>query len=229
MAETKKAPDYTNSAEKPTALVKIKPEQDIEVQSFYTEALKLQEYAKARIIVTVKDLKPATDDLSIIARVKKALEAKRKEFIQPLQDHIKAINDVFKRLMEPIEIADKTTRSKILAFQQEQERIRQEQEEINRQKQELAEREAALNGHPVEPVELVEVTPEAPKRVSTDMGIAGQRDNWKWEVIDFSLVPDEYKMINSGILTPVVKASKGKITIPGIRIYNEPILAINVR
>ncbi|GAI94168.1 unnamed protein product, partial [marine sediment metagenome] len=52
---------------------------------------------------------------------------------------------------------------------------------------------------------------------------------WKWEVVDFALVPDSYKMINSGVLTPVVKASKGKIEIPGIRIFNEPIIAVNTR
>jgi len=213
----------------PTAIVRVKPEQDIEVQSFYDQALKLKEYAEQRAITIAEDLKPATDDLSIIARVKKALEAKRKEFVTPLQEHVKEVNEAFKRLMEPIEIADKTTRDKILAFQQEQARLRREQEEINRQKAELAAREAALNGREVEPVELVEVTPEAPKRVETDMGAVGQRDNWKWEVVDFALVPDSYKMINSGVLTPVVKASKGKIEIPGVRIFNEPIIAVSAR
>lgn len=216
-------------AETNTVMVRVKPEQDTEVQSFYDQALKLAEYAEARDIAITEDLKPATDDLSIIAKVKKALEAKRKEFIQPLQDHIKAINDVFKRLMEPIEIADRVTRSKILAFQAEQDRIRREQEEINRKRQEAAEAEMKLKGELSESVNLVEVSPEAPKRVSTEMGTVGQRDNWKWEVVDFALVPDEYKMINSGILTPVVKASKGKIIIPGIRIFNEPIIAVNTR
>jgi len=222
-------PEISTAEPVPTAIVRVKPEQDIEVQSFYDQALKLAEYAEARDIAIIEDLKPATDDLSIIARVKKALEAKRKEFIQPLQDHIKEINDAFKRLMEPIEIADKTTRSKILAFQQEQERIRREQEEVNRLRMEAAQKEMELKGELSELVSLVEVSPEAPKRVSTDMGTAGQRDNWKWEVVDFALVPDGYKMINSGVLTPVVKASKGKITIPGIRIYNEPIIAVNAR
>jgi len=67
------------------------------------------------------------------------------------------------------------------------------------------------------------------KRVQTDLGIAGQRDNWKYEVIDINLVPREYLMINASMLTPIVKASKGKIVIPGIRVFNEPIIAINTR
>jgi len=213
----------------PTAIVRVKPEQDIEVRSFYDQAVSLLDYADQRVITTVDDLKPATDDLSIIAKVKKALEEKRKGYLNPLQEHIKEINETFKALLGPIEQADKVTRHKILAFQQEQERIRREQEEVNRLRMEAAQKEMALKGELTEPVDLVEVAPEAPKRVSTGMGAIGQRDNWKWEVMDFALVPDEYKVINAGVLTPIVKASKGKITIPGIRIYNEPIIAVNAR
>lgn len=212
-----------------TVMVRIKPNLDAEVKTIYSEALKLQEYATARVIATAEDLKPATDDLSIIHKVKKALEEKRKEYLKPLQDHVKEINEVFKTLTYPIEEADRITGSKILAFQAEQDRIRREQEEINRKRQEAAEAEMRLKGELSESVNLVEVVPEAPKRISTEMGTVGQRDNWKWEVVDFALVPDEYKMINSGVLTPVVKASKGKIVIPGIRIFNEPIIAVNAR
>jgi len=109
-----------------TALIKVKPETDVEVMSFYTEALKLQEYAEKRVIATIDDLKPATDDLSIIARVKRGMEEKRKDYLKPFQDHIKETNEVYKTLMQPIEEADRITRSKILTFQQEQNRKHQE-------------------------------------------------------------------------------------------------------
>ena len=212
-----------------TAIVMVNPEKDVLVKSFYEQALGLREYAEKLVITTVEDLKPATNDLSVIAKLNKAVEEKRKEYIKPLQDHIKETNEAFKRLMDPIQIADRTTRDKILAFRQEQERIRREQEEINRKRQEAAEAEMRLKGELSEPVNLVEVTPSAPQGASTDMGSMVQRDNWKYEVIDFALVSDDYKMINAGVLTPVVKASKGKITITGIRVYNEPIIAVNAR
>lgn len=215
--------------ENETALVEIAPSNDIEVQNFYNEALKAKEYAEARVISTVEDLKPATNDLSLISKIKKGMEEKRKEYLKPLQDNVKVINEDFKTLMEPIETADKITREKILIYQQEQRHIREEQEAINQKRQEAAEAEMRLKGELSESVNLVEVVPEAPKRISTDMGTIGQRDNWKWEVTDFNLVPDEYKMINGGMLSPVVKASKGKIVIPGVRIYNEPIIAVNAR
>lgn len=211
-----------------TVMVKVKPDLDAEVTAIYTEALKAQEYATARVIATAEDLKPATDDLSIIAKVKKALEEKRREYLKPLQDHVKEINEVFKTLAYPIEEADRITRSKILAFQAEQDRIRREQEEINQMRMQAAEKEAALkNGEITESVNLVEVSPEAPKRVSTEMGTVGQRKIRKYRVINFAELPDQYKIENSALLNKVVKA--GIPTIPGVEIYEEPILTVNAR
>lgn len=210
-----------------TVAVRIKPETDIQVNQFYAEALKAREYAEARVITTVDDLKPATDDLSLIARLKKAMEDKRKEYVKPLNDHVKTINDAFKTLMEPIETADSITRGKILAFQLKQKLIREEQEKINTLRLEAAKKEMELKGEISESVNLVEVIPEAPRRVSTDTGSIGQRDHWTFEVLDITLVPAEYLILDSAKVGKVVRA--GLRTIPGIRIYNEPILAVNIR
>ena len=204
------------------------PRADAEFISYYNEALKLQKYAESRVILTAEDLKPATDDLSILARLKKSLEEKRKECVKPLQDHVKEINDAFKIFMMPIEQADTITREKILAFQLKQKLIREGQEKINQLRLEAAEKQKRLTGEIID-VDLVEVAPEVSKRIRTEMGTAGQRDNWKWEVTNINLVPREYFIINAGMLTPIVKASKGKIVIPGIRIYNEPIIAVNTK
>ena len=207
------------------ALEVVRPETDIQVQSWYNEALGLQKYAEARIIKTVDDLKPANDDLVTIRRLRKALEEKRKGYVKPLQDHVKSINDAFKIFSEPIEIADKITSQKILAFTSEQAHIRSEQERINAERMKLAQDEMKLTGELTESINLVEVIKEVPTTIKTEVGTTGQRDNWKWEVQDINLVPRGYLMINAGMLTPIVKASKGKLTIPGIKIYNEPILA----
>ena len=209
-----------------SALVLFKPQEDAEIMGFYNQAIRLKEYAEARVIATNDDLKPANDDLIIIRKVKKAMEEKRKEYLKPFQDHVKETNEAYKTLMEPIEEADKITAGKMLAFDMEQRRKIREAEAIEEEKMELARREAALNGGVIT-VDLTPVDkPEAPPdTVRTDVGSSGQRDNWKWEVTDITQVPREYLMINAGMLTPIVKASKGKLTIPGIRIYNEPIIA----
>lgn len=203
----------------------VNPSNDIEVKSFYNEAIKLQEYAEARVILVAEDLKPAVDDLSIIAKVKKALEGKRKEYVVPLQDQVKEVNEVFKTLMEPILVADKTTRTKILSYQQEQERIRQEQERINTLKMEAAKAEAALhNGEITESVNLVEVIAPLPKHIRTNMGMTGTMKVRKWEIIDFASVPDELKVIDAGKVTKLVRAGIGSIA--GIHIYEEATLRV---
>ena len=209
------------------AVIKIHPGADSEVVAFYNEALKLQEYAQERVITEVAHLTPATEDLSIIARLKKALEEKRKEYVKPLQDHVKAINDAFKALMEPIEVADQVTRKKILAFQEEQERIRAEQEEINRLKIEAAKREMELKGELTEEVGLVEVIEAPTDRLETDLGDLGMATIWKFEVIDFALLPDRFKMENATLIGKVVRA--GEREIPGVRIWSEKNLRVTTK
>lgn len=141
----------------PTAVVKIKPEADAEVMMFCHQARELQQYAEARVIRIAEDLKLASDDLIISRRLKKALEEKRKEYVLPLQEHVKEINDTFKMLSEPIEQADAITTSKMLAFDLKQKLIREEQEEINRLRMVAAQKDAALhNGEISEPVSLIE-------------------------------------------------------------------------
>lgn len=217
-------------AEEVNSLVLIKPEANPEIIAFYNQALSLRQFAEVRVISTNEDLKPANDDLAIIARVKKGMEEKRKEYLKPFQDHVKETNDAYKALMNPIEQADRITRDKILAFRAEQEWKRREAEAIEAEKLALARREAELKGGEITvdltPIEKPELVPD---RIRTELGSSGQRDNWKWELQDISLVPREYLVINAGILTPIVKASKGKINIPGIRIYNEPIIAVNTK
>lgn len=211
-----------------TALIRLRPETDPVVAATHAQTLNLRAYAERRVIVTPEGLRLATEDLSLISRLKKALEDKRKEYVGPLQSHVQAINATFKTLMEPIEAADQLTRGKMLKYQAEQARIREEQEEINRLRMEAARKEAALHeGEISEPVNLVEVMPEVAKKIDTKVGSAGQRTIRKWEVVDKSLVPEDLKVIDAGAVTKLVKAGIGAIA--GIRIYEEVILAVRPR
>ena len=211
-----------------TTLVKIKPEADTHVMAFYSEALKLKEYAESRSIIAVEDLAPATVDLSIIARVKKGMEGRRKDYLHPFQEHIKEVNEDYKRLMEPVETADRITREKILTFQLKQKLIREEQEKINALRMEAAKRDAILhNGEISESVNLVEVMPEAPRKTETDLGTAATFKIKKWEVEDLSKVPFDYLMIDAVKIGKVVRA--GIPSISGIRIWEEESLRITTK
>lgn len=212
-----------------TALA-LRPGEDVEARGYFKEALELRKYAEARVITTVEGVKLATDDLSIIAKLKKVMENKRKAILDPLRLQADAIRETYSSLMDPVFRADRITREKILAFNQEQERIRLQQEDINRKRLEAAQQEAALNnGEITESVNLVEVTEAPAKSVSTEMGTSGQRDNWKWEVVDPLLVPREYMMIDTAMLSAIAKKHHDQKQIPGIRFYNEPIITVRAR
>ncbi len=207
-----------------TAIVKIAPEEDEAIKKIIVEAQKALEYAVAREIKSVEDMSLAVDDLALIAGLKRALTDKQTEYTKPLTTYKAAILDTFKEMLAPIFEADLTTRSKMLAYTKELERIRDKQEEINRKRQEAAEAEMKLRGELSEPVNLVEVTPEAPKQVSTEMGTVGQRMIKKYRVVNFALLSDQYKIENSALLNKVVKA--GIPEIPGVEIWSEPILTV---
>ncbi len=207
-------------------LVLSKPELNPEIVAFYTEALRLLEFAEARVIQTNDDLKPATDDLSIIAKVRKGMEEERKKYLAPFQNHVKETNDAYKQFMSPIEQADKITRDKILAYDTAQRRIRVAQEEINRKRIEAAQEEMKLKGELTESVNLIGVIQEV-KRVSTEMGTSGIVKIRKWEVEDLSKVPLDYLMIDAAKVGKVVKA--GIPFIQGIRIWLEASLRVTTK
>lgn len=201
---------------------------DPEIQKLHSEAVRLQEYAEARVIKSKEDLVPATNDLALIASLKKTFETRRREIIAPLQNQIKEINAAFESITLPILTADKVTRNKISEFQRAEDMRRQTAEEVNELRMTAAKKEAALNnGEISESVQLVDVPLEVPKKISTDLGSVGQRMVAKWETIDFSQVPDEYKMIDAAKVGKVVRA--GLRNIPGIRIWEEPTLVVKTK
>ncbi|MAH46898.1 hypothetical protein CMI37_13795 [Candidatus Pacearchaeota archaeon] len=212
------------------ATIIVHPENEEAYQKLSVQIEGLARIAKSRVILTADDLKPATDDLSLIAQLHTELEAYRKSFTQPLLVYKAEIDETFKLLSEPLVEANKVTKQKVLAFRAEEERKRQEAEAINREKQELAERERKLaeekgEAAPAEP-ELVDVPLEPTGRIRTDMGLAGQRMVKKWEVEDISQVPAMYLSVEAGKVNKVVKAGG---SIPGIRIWEEPTLAVTAR
>ena len=207
-----------------TALLRIDPRQDAIVIGFYDEAKKLLDYANARVITSLDDAKLATDDLSMIAKLKKAMESKRKDYLQPFQDHVKEVNEIYKVLMQPIETADIVTRSKVLSFQREQAELKAKQEEINRLRMEAATKEAELNnGEIKESVNIIDVV-TVPTHVYTDNSPLGTSKVWKLEVEDLTKIPLEYLMPDMVKIGKVVRAG---VKIPGVKSWQESSLRVN--
>lgn len=178
----------------------------------------------------------AAKTISWIAGARKSYELFRKKLVQPLNDHVKMINDLFKDEVAPLEAADSIMRSKMLDYQKEKERkVREEQERI-RKEQELkakaeaearakAEAEAKANNKPVLPPEPVK-PPEPPKpipQVERKVGNTSFKKRWTYEVLDVNKVPREYLVVDTVKVRKVVDA--GVRNIEGIRIYEEDIIA----
>ena len=210
------------------ALVRVNPLSDEVVIALYMEAAKILSYAKDRQVTTLEQSKTATDDLSIISGIKKRMEACRKEYLSPVNAIKDEMSQAFKTIMEPVLEADTITRGKLVAYNMELRRIQAEQENINRKRMEAAEAEMKLKGEITESVNLTQVN-EAPKRVQTDMGTAGMRDNWKYEVFDFAALPDEFKVADGALLTAISRKHHDQKQVAGVLFYNAPVIAVRAR
>ena len=209
-----------------TALVNIRPDTDSKVTALYQEGIKLQQRAELRVVQSDDDVEDATNDLSLVARLKKAIEEKRKEYVGPLNEHLKNVNNVFKTFAEPLNQADSITRRKVLDYRVGQERIRQEQERINKLREEAAQAERELKGEVTEPIGLVVVAPVPRTSYQTESGTLGKAKVWKFEVVSFELLPNDYKLADITKIRRVVTAG---VAIPGVRAWQEESLRVTTR
>ena len=209
-----------------STVIQIRPETNPDVTALYQEGVRLQEYAEALVIVSDADIRSSTDDLSIIAGVKKAIEALRQDYVRPLNEHLKAVNATFKDFTQPLTEADGLLRQKVLAYRAEQECIRAEQERINALRMEAAQAEMELQGEITEAVRLTPVQQESPSRYRTDTGLLGTSRKWQFEVEDFAILPDEYKLPDTTKIRRVIQAGA---SIPGVKAWQEEGLRVTPR
>lgn len=213
------------------AVVKVSTDDDLSVRRLYQEGLSLKAYADARVISNNADLKPAVDDLSIIAKLKKALTERRTEYVAPIKAKLDKVNAAFAELIAPFDDADKVTRKKVGDFQSAANKRAAEAKAIEDAKLEVAQREAAFNGTGETTVDLgtVQAPPPAPAVIRTESGTVSGRDNWKARVLDFKLLPDEYKLPNEQMLNALARSTKGTRPIPGVEFYNDRTVTVRTK
>ena len=206
-----------------TALIHVDPVGDEKVHALGLEVIAIVQRAEAKVVLSDADVHEATGEIALIAGLKKAFEEKRKEYTTPLNGYLKDINATFKEYTDPLDHADKLTRSKVLAYRAEQERQRQEEERINRLREEAARAEMQLKGELTESVNLVEVSPPPPAHYRTIAGDLGKTLTWKFEVVAFAILPDDYKLPDMVKIRKVVIAGA---TIPGVKAWQEESLRV---
>ena len=221
-----------NAAAKPAALVTIETQVGKpapELLPLYLEAASLHRVAKDRVIATNEDLKPATNDLAIIATCKKAMFARKTELVGPLKAKLDLVNKAFDDIMFPVIEADRLTRGQVTTFDNEQRRKAAEAKRIEDEKFRLAQDEMKLKGEHTQELGTAVAPPPVPEHTRTDLGTLGGRSNWKARVVDFALLPDEYKLPNESMLNSFARSTKGERPIPGVAFYDDRVVTMRTR
>ena len=159
----------------------------------------------------------------VIARAKdmlKKVEAKRKDFVQPLNDHVKKINADFKTITEPIEAAISKLSSAILAYRQtaEWKEAQEYREAVRAEAKDAVERGDVAALQSLSDANTA-IEAAAPKTVKTEAGSVGTRKVWKYEIEDPTRVPTEFWIIDEKRIGAAVRAGVRKIN--GVKIWEE--------
>ncbi len=130
-----------------------------------------------------------------------AEEARKKK---ALEEQARKKEEEARFLREEAEKADAEEKARLEA----QAKKKEEEAEARREKAEATHVEA----------------PVIASRVETPKGIS-YTIKWTAEVIDFAVLPDEYKLPNLSMLNKMVQATKGKILVAGVKYKSEKVLA----
>lgn len=189
-----------------------------------------------------------TDNLTLVSAEEAIVEIRkiRKEVANDFRGPIDKAHKAHKEMLtlrskidDPLKMAEGVLGSKTLAYRQEQERIRVAEErrlqaearKIEEEKR-LAEAERLEQEHRHEEAEQVVSAPVptpvvvVPVTVAKTAGVS-QRVNWRFKVLDKSLVPRQFMMLDEVKIGAHVRSMKEQANIPGIQPYDE--LSVSVR
>ena len=184
-----------------------------EIQVLENQVSPLIVQADSYKIDSVEAVDKASNFLLKVRDTERGIEAKRLEFTKPLNQSLKAINDTFKSLKQPLEGARNILTRKIIEWKTAETR-KLEAEEARRRKIQEAHAE---KGHETK-------APVVLERPENKIGNTQTRKVWTFEVVDFSKMPDEYKMLNNTAVNQAIR--NGVREIKGVKISQEERLSI---
>ncbi len=215
-------------------------------EALFTKSEEMLEYVRGWEIITADQLVAAGGDLQAIKILAKEVNGKRLAITKPLNDALKEVNALFKPAKEWLSQAETILKGKILAFQNEQERLarelqakadadaRKEREKLERR---AAKAEAKGKEDKAEELRDQAETQIAPKVTSAAPKLSGisRRETWKAEVTDKEAFlrfvvnqrPDLLPIvkIDSSALNGMARSLKGELDLPGVKVSKEASLA----
>jgi hypothetical protein len=190
--------------------------------------------ARALVIATPEAYEFAAGKLQEVKGRRKSLDELRRSMTRPLDEAKAAIMDLFRTPSERLEQAEAALKRALVAFSDEQERKRRAEqarlEEAARKEREKLQRQAeaaAAKGRDEKAAELevrasTVVAPIAQVAAPKVAGVSF-RSVWRFEVVDPSLVPREYLMVDETKIGKVVAALKADTVIPGVKVREDRI------
>lgn len=197
---------------------------DQQVQTVEQEIPNITTKAVALKIDSELKSKHANDLLVACKRMFKIAEDRRKFFVKPLNDHIKTINDEFKKLTIPLKEAEDVLKEKLLSYVRVvQAKQRKEQEA----KQEITK---GFLDSPTAIVEKPKVT------IDSGLGKSYTKKVWRWKVLDEAKIPRSYWLLDEKKINGLVKAhaknvhgvTSNDLAIDGIEVFQEEELAVRI-
>lgn len=190
---------------------------EADVSTFVAEAQKIE-------VNNDEDLELATGYLANVKKRFKRIEEIRKEWVQPLNDQVKKLNNLFKSQQAPLQEVEGIIKKKLVTYQQEQERkaleARKKAEEEAKKKAEEAKKKG-------EEPEVKPIMTEAPKSsVRTSAGTSSFKKVWTFEIVDETKIPREFLIPDEKAIRKAVLDSAGQVSIEGVRVFQDTQVAV---
>jgi len=186
---------------------------DKEIQVLEKQVSPLVKQAGSYKINSIESVDKASIFLREVKGAEDNLEAKRLEFTVPLNQSLKAINETFKQLKNPLTEARTLLTEKILTWKRVETEKLDKEEARRRAIQEAHDRK----GHKVSATIIL-------KKPENKIGNTQTRKVWTSKVVDFSKVSDRYKSLDQIAVNQAIR--DGIREIEGIKIYQEERLSI---
>jgi len=215
-----------------------------EAQNLVTQTWEDLAIAESFSISSNKAYAEAGEILKTIKGRYREIENKRREMTLPLDEAKKRVMDFFRQPLERLSNAERLIKGAMVAFTQEQERIRQAEEQriqaLAREEQERLDKElekqitqAQEEGDNERAESLLDTaTKIAVPLVQTEKPkVQGIKTitRWRYKIVDEALIPREYLMPNEKLLADMAIMTKGTIKVPGVEFYSESIVASTAR
>jgi len=200
---------------------------DTEIAVINEKLPSLQTKIEALVVKDEPSSKLMTDYCGFIKDAIGKVEEKRKFYVGPLNEAVKRLNNDAKSITAPLAELLRIGKDKLMAYiEATREKERREAEEKQKALDEIAKK----NGLP-----KVIVAIEEKHQIKSAIGNVHTSKRWTFEVIDFSKVPDDMKLINEVKINNLIRAhtltvggvSSCGLEIAGLRIFQRE--DINIR